>query len=201
MKLIYIGDPMCSWCYGITHEWDSLKRLYPEVEVEYLMGGLRPNGTEAMSSLKDFLQEHWEEIYHRTGMSFNYGVLSQDLVYNTEPACRAVVTFRHFNPRKTGDFFKQIQQAFYYQNYNPYSPHNYAGIAERMGVDAASFIAYFLSQTAARETMADMDKARQLGASGFPTIILEIEGTINVITRGFQTAPVMAARMQQLMHK
>ena len=68
MTLYYIGDPMCSWCYGFTNEWSAFVAALPNVKFIYLMGGLRPDGTESMASLKDFLAEHWHEINQRTGM-------------------------------------------------------------------------------------------------------------------------------------
>ncbi len=199
--LYYVGDPMCSWCYGITNEWQTLIGHYPEAEVHYIMGGLRPNGTEAMADLKGFLQEHWEEVHLRTGLPFKLDILERDMVYNTEPACRAVVTFRHFNAEKTRDFFKKVQHAFYVENHNPYLASNYAAIAEELGVNKADFLSYFLSPSASQETIADFEKARNLGASGFPTILTEINGSIFVLSRGYQTATSMHAYMQKLLGK
>ncbi|MFQ5523922.1 MAG: DsbA family protein, partial [Acidimicrobiia bacterium] len=38
-KLIYVGDPMCSWCWGFAPEIEDLADEYP---VEVVVGGLRP---------------------------------------------------------------------------------------------------------------------------------------------------------------
>lgn len=197
----FVGDPMCSWCYGITNEWQALLRQYPEAEVQYIMGGLRPNGREAMADLKEFLKEHWEEVHLRTGMPFKFDILDRDMVYNTEPACRAVVTFMHFNLEKTGDFFKKIQHAFYAENHNPYLASNYAAIAETMGVDREDYLAYYQSPSAERETMSNFEKAGNLGVSGFPTILAEVNGSFFVVSRGFQSAASMHANIQKLLSK
>lgn len=201
IALFYVGDPMCSWCYGITNEWQALVGLYPQAEVQYIMGGLRPNGRETMADLKDFLQEHWKGVQLRTGKPFKFDILQRDMVYNTEPACRAVVTFRHYKPEKTGDFFKMVQHAFYVENHNPYLASNYADIAEKLGVDRENYLAYFLSPSAGQETMADFEKARSLGATGFPTILAEVNGTLFVVSRGYQTAASMHANIQRLLGK
>lgn len=197
--IIYVGDPMCSWCYGFTNEWHTLIGNFPDAEVKYIMGGLRPNGSERMADLKDFLREHWEEIHHRTAMPFKYDVLERDMVYNTEPACRAVVTFRHFNAAKTGAFFKSIQQAFYDDNHNPYLASNYAALAEKLGVNKEDYLAYYNSHAAVQETMADFQMAGNLGVSGFPTVLAEVQGKIYVVSRGYQTAQVMYATTQKLL--
>ena len=37
--LIYIGDPMCSWCYGFGHEIeDVITELGENVQLEMVMG-------------------------------------------------------------------------------------------------------------------------------------------------------------------
>ena len=118
--LIYIGDPMCSWCYGFSPEITKAKEeLESTVDFLLIMGGLRPNGTETMADLGDFLKEHWDHVNQRSEMPFNYDILKDEsFVYDTEPPCRAVVTMRKLNPKKEFDFFKEVQRAFYYENKN-----------------------------------------------------------------------------------
>jgi len=43
-SIIYIGDPMCSWCYGFGPEISKIKAEFPEVDFQIVMGGLRPYG-------------------------------------------------------------------------------------------------------------------------------------------------------------
>jgi len=50
--LIYVGDPMCSWCYGFGNEISTvISTLGDRVEVEAVMGGLRPYNTETIRLL------------------------------------------------------------------------------------------------------------------------------------------------------
>ena len=41
MKLLYVGDPMCSWCYGFGKEMTALMTLHPGLELEIIVGGVR----------------------------------------------------------------------------------------------------------------------------------------------------------------
>ena len=71
-KLIYIGDPMCSWCYGFSNELSFIVEEYEDtVEFEMIMGGLRPYNTETMIDLKDFLSHHWEDVAKASGKKFS----------------------------------------------------------------------------------------------------------------------------------
>ena len=46
MRLIYIADPMCSWCYGFGPELSKLLARHPDATVDVVMGGLRPFNTQ-----------------------------------------------------------------------------------------------------------------------------------------------------------
>ncbi len=53
-KLIYFGDPMCSWCYGFAPELKEIISNLPEVEFQLILGGLRPYGKEPIKGMKKF---------------------------------------------------------------------------------------------------------------------------------------------------
>ena len=60
MRLLYIADPLCSWCYGFGPELARVLERHPDAELDLLMGGLRPYNTERMSErFKEMLRGHW----------------------------------------------------------------------------------------------------------------------------------------------
>ena len=119
-KLIYVGDPMCSWCYGIADELTkTVESLGADTDLQLIMGGLRPYNTETMKDLGDFLKEHWDHVNQASGQPFNYGILQDhSFVYDTEPPSRAVLVVRKLKPEQELAFFKSIQTAFYKDNKN-----------------------------------------------------------------------------------
>src|SRR5881392_585632 len=51
MNLIYIADPMCSWCYGFGKSMDALLAQpgeFAPLQLALVMGGLRPYTTETL---------------------------------------------------------------------------------------------------------------------------------------------------------
>ncbi len=49
-KLIYVHDPMCSWCFGFAKVYQQLTEQLPEnIEFIRLLGGLAPDTVEIMS--------------------------------------------------------------------------------------------------------------------------------------------------------
>lgn len=199
-KLIYVGDPMCSWCYGFAPELLEVKKELPEgMDFEVVTGGLRPYGTETMGELKSFLTHHWEEVHKRSGQEFNYGILdSSELLYDTEPSCRAVITMRNLAPEKEFEYFKLIQKGFYKNNLNPGSTVTYARQAEAMGVDRKEFAELFESEEMKNKTKADFQRSRRLGVNSFPSVLVQYNGEYHLIGQGYAKASALLKRIDKI---
>lgn len=190
--LIYIGDPMCSWCYGFTSELDKITDYFPSVPLMVIVGGLRPGGTESFGELKDFLSKHWSEVEEVSGQPFNHGILENaHFVYNTEPACRSVMTMNHFNPDLTYEYFKRIQKGFYYYNQWPGDPFFYGSVAQALNVEKNLFISKMESEDMKNTTRKSFEWAASLGVRSFPTLMAKINGQWVVISQGYQKAEKM----------
>ncbi|MCK5101300.1 MAG: hypothetical protein KAR17_00740, partial [Cyclobacteriaceae bacterium] len=70
-KIIYFGDPLCSWCYGFGTEITQVVEHYiTKFEFELVMGVLRPYDMEKIPDLADMLRHHWEDVHQRSGVPF-----------------------------------------------------------------------------------------------------------------------------------
>ena len=110
-KLIYIADPMCSRCYGFGPELNTLLSGLPDTQLELIVGGLRAYNKEVMDEkLKATLLEHWKKVEQVSGLPFAPNGLSHaGFIYDTEPACRAVVAAGMLAPDTALDVFHAIQ--------------------------------------------------------------------------------------------
>lgn len=197
--LYYVGDPMCSWCYGFAPEISTLKERLPEdIAFQLVLGGLRPNGTQTMEELSDFLRHHWEEIATLTGQPFRYDILQQgDFIYNTEPACRAVVVARQLAPDHELDFFKAIQAAFYAQNKNPHDVETYLEIARHFEIDVHQFRRLFESKEFQQLTNMDFQIAASMGVRGFPSLVLKKGEQLYLVSNGYQKASALLEKIAE----
>jgi putative protein-disulfide isomerase len=101
MKLIFVGDPMCSWCYGFGKEMTSIVENMPELDVQIVLGGLAAGSKQVLDEAgKQFRLTHWSRVEQMSGAEFNREALlaRKNFVYDTEPVCRAVVTARMMQP-------------------------------------------------------------------------------------------------------
>jgi len=198
-KLIYIGDPMCSWCYGVAPEMEKVKAHFREtLDFEIIMGGLRPYNTQSMSQLKSFLTQHWEEVHHRSGQSFQYDILdSTTITYDTEPPCRATVIVRQMAPEKAFPFFTKVQKTFYQENKNMHLAESYHSALISLEIDTAEFDRHFNSDEMKALVRKDFERSRQMGVNGFPTLALQIGDELFLIANGYSTAKKMIERIEK----
>lgn len=201
-EIVYFGDPMCSWCYGVSEELAKLKEAYKDkAGFRVVVGGLRPNETEPMDEqLKDFLTHHWQEVNSRSGRPFSYEIMDRDdFIYNTEPACRAVVAARELKPGSEFDFFKDVQYAFYAKNEDTNEVDTYLSIAEKHSIDKKKFKAYFESNEAREATQGDFVTSAEMGIRGFPTVVLRLGDKWYLVTNGYTTFEAMDTALKTVL--
>lgn len=199
-ELIYVGDPMCSWCYGISEEitqvWDSPL----PVKKSIVLGGLRPGGGDEWNSeFTNFLRHHWEEVADASGVAFSYQLLDKEhFNYDTEPACRAVVIARDLDSEQALSFFKYTQHHFYFKNNDPKEVEFYKPICEQLDIDFAAFRTKFNDPNYKQKTASEFSKARSLGVNSFPTILLKKpDGQLVTIARGYARADDILQTIQK----
>src|SRR3546814_9790859 len=113
-RLLYVMDPMCSWCWGCAPVAQALggEGQAAGVELHLVVGGLRTGSGSALEpTTRRYILEHWQAVTQATGQTFKLeGALPDGFVYDTEPACRAVVTARGLAPELAWKLLKLIQQ-------------------------------------------------------------------------------------------
>ncbi|NQV87658.1 MAG: DsbA family protein [Woeseiaceae bacterium] len=183
---------MCSWCYAFAPEMERLREAAGDIPVSVLTGGLRFETEPMNDSRKTALRGHWSQIQEQTGRPFSYELLgANDFCYDTEPACRAVVTVRDL-PDKTDsddtslDYFHALQSAFYADSRYINLASVAASVATHFGVTEQSFVGSFESDATKTHTANDFRQVRSMGVQGFPTVFLQTDDQFFVLTIGYQ---------------
>ncbi|MFO7542829.1 MAG: DsbA family protein [Thiobacillus sp.] len=185
--LWYFADPMCSWCWGFSPVIEAVRKAYRErMKIALVLGGLRPGETAPMTpAARADILHHWQAVHARTGQPFRFeDALPEGFVYDTEPACRAVVTLGGIDPARIFDLFKAIQTAFYAEGRDVTQPAVLAELTAELGIDADAFIQGFDSDAARANTQAHFKQARQAGVRGFPTLIVQQDAHLHPVCNG-----------------
>ena len=199
-RLLYIADPMCSWCYGFGPELSALLARHPGMQVDLLMGGLRAYNTKVMNAaMKDTLRGHWQHVSQASGQPFSQALFARDdFVYDTEPACRAVVVARSQDPELALSLMRAIQAAFYRDGRDVTQGDVLADIAAATGLPRNLFIAAWNSKEAQEAARADFMGAQSLGVQGFPTLATVENGRFYLIANGYIKADVLEERLGRI---
>lgn len=204
-ELIYIGDPMCSWCWGISPELNALERYATAQSIPFtiVMGGLRPGGGEEWNNeFKNFLRHHWEEVNMRSGQPFGFDLFElEDFDYDTEPACRGAVTARTIAPEKALSFYELVQHYFYVQSGDPKEVSFYQSICEQLSVDFDQFTKLFSSEEMKMATASDFAQSRQWGVRSFPSVVYRNDEQLYLIAQGYASYEALRDRVVEISSK
>jgi putative protein-disulfide isomerase len=189
-EILVIVDPMCSWCWGFSPTVEAMAGEYAgRVPVFPIVGGLRPLTAEPMSGrAKAEVRHHWADVENASGQSFDYSFFDRDgFIYDTEPACRALVTVRTLKPEAALGFLAAQHQAFYAENRDITDHDVLVDLAETAGVDRASFVDIFPTRKMIYLTASDFFRSQSMGVTGFPTVVLRTDEKLSLLTAGFRS--------------
>lgn len=201
-NLLYFADPMCSWCYGYSTVINALAESH---SVNVIMGGLRGAETPPMTvEMRGKIQDHWKHVRDATAnagapvtFEFENGI-PEGFIYNTEPACRAVVVVGRMSAEKVLPYMAAVQKRFYGQGEDVTQAGSLAASAAEFGIDSAQFLELFNSSEAAEATREQFITTQQFGVSGFPALMVEKDGEWRPISMGYTPLAVAEQKIAAL---
>ena len=209
MKLVYVGDPMCSWCYGFGKELSALMQQMPEIELDIWVGGVRAGATEVLDDKgKQFRLTHWARVEEASGLPFNRKALMEreNFIYDTEPVCRAFVTAREFVPQADLlSVFHALQVAFYVDGLDTTNGKVLAEVAaaalSAVGhpINAEEFHARWNTTEMIAVTRQDFVKVRAVGIRSFPALLVKMGGQLIEVSPGYAPVAQLEERLRAVM--
>lgn len=188
--LVYVADPMCSWCYAFKPELDKIAAT-TELPVRLVMGGLftGPRALPLDDNLRAYLDDTWARVAEISGQPISLDLLSRDgWTYDTELACRALIAVRQLDESKALAFFQLLQRSFYAAGCDLTDPAATAALAVHVGIGAERLGERLTSRSVIAETSSDFAEAAELGAEGFPTLLLDTGTEQITVSAGYNRA-------------
>ena len=176
MKLYYVHDPMCSWCWAFRPVLLELKKKLPNhIEFIRLLGGLAADSDEPMTEeTKQYVIDNWKRIQQQLPETrFNYDFWSYCKPRrSTYPACRAVIAARKQGAQYDEMMTYEIQQAYYLHAKNPSDNETLIALAREIDLDTNLFIEDLVSGDTNEELFQELNTARSLQLNSFPGFLL-----------------------------
>lgn len=190
-ELLFVVDPMCSWCWGFAPIIEELRtELSNEYTFSLVLGGLRTKGEMSWNaSAKEYLNGHWKQVSQRTGQPFSDSLFQKEYFdYDTYPACKAVITVRElFGMQSAFEYLHTVQEAFYARSEDITNVDVLHDLLNMEASDKRSFKTFFESQRAQLLMEHDFSKARSMGANAFPSVVIIDEEGHMVCQKGYRS--------------
>ena len=194
---------MCSWCYGFGPELAALLGRLPGARLELVMGGLRAYNRDPMSvAFREMLEGHWRHVAEASGLPFSSAALdAPGFAYDTEPACRAVVTAGYLDSARAFEYLEAVQVAFYRDGRDTTRATVLSAVAAECGYDGTAFLRDLESEEMREATRAQFERTQATGVGGFPTLAMAHGGQLYLVTSGFVAADVLEQRLAEIVRR
>lgn len=176
MKLYYVHDPMCSWCWAFRPVLLELTQKLPSnIQFIRLLGGLAADSKEPMpEKTKQYVIDNWKHIQQQVpNTEFNYDFWTKcQPRRSTYPACRAVIAARQQGSEYDVAMTYAIQQAYYLHTQNPSNNETLITLAEQLGLNVDKFCQDLNSNDINELLLQEIHTARELKLNSFPGFLL-----------------------------
>ena len=191
VTVTYVTDPICSACWAMEPAWRSVAFTFGDLlDVRHVYGGLLPSWdgfADAGNGIRGHqdVAHHWREMAEQTGQAMNVSVWEDDPIASSYPSSMVLTAARDTAPERDGLMLRRLREELFVRGRNISHPEVWTDAAERAGIDPRE-IQERLDDGRARELfVADLQTARALGATAFPTLIVEAGGDRRTL-RGVQ---------------
>jgi putative protein-disulfide isomerase len=192
---------MCSWCYAFDTVLTELESLLPDsICLKKIIGGLAADSDTPMPAhLINTIQSAWQQIEKTVPhVQFNYEFWSKNQPFrSTYPSCRAVLAAKNQSPVFENKMIQQIQFVYYKNAKNPSLNETLIQCAQRIGLNVELFKNDFTSQEIELALQKDIQFARRLAVSSYPSLRLDIDNQIVAINIDYINAQSMLKQIRQ----
>jgi len=186
-ELIYVGDPMCSWCWGVAPTIEHVAKR-TDIRFRLVVGGMRVGDRviQLDDEVRRSMSEGWIKVEQRSGQPFNPEFLQRERwEFNTELPAIAITTMRSLAPGHALAFFMHLQGSFFRDGVDITDRSVYPALIDGFAVDREAFMGELVSDAGRERALVDFAERRELGVDVLPTVLVGIEGAVQEIGTGY----------------
>ncbi|HLV53110.1 MAG TPA: DsbA family protein [Cryomorphaceae bacterium] len=208
MKVIYVFDTLCIWCYGFSEVIGELHDEYRRrLPFEVVSGGmLRHERKGTLPEVGQYIRDGYPLVQRKTGARFGEDFLEMlegnaPAVFDSDIPARAVAAFKMLHPAQTLAYTTEIQKAIFIDGMDPSNPLPYIDVAAEFDLEAKEFKRLFTGEESIAAAERDFKRTVDLGATGYPTVYFEFDGQPRLIARGYTDFNVLQARFDHVVSR
>jgi len=187
--LIYVTDPMCSWCWGFSPVIRQIAEA-TGLPVEVMAGGLAagPGARALDDEMRGTLVHHWEEVQARSGQPFDHAAMAArdaDWSYDSLLPCMALIAVRTQDPTLALPALERLHEAFYADGRDITDPSVCVDALRELVPDVAQLASDLINPALIEAAAAEFASSRELGVQGFPTVFVRSGNDWALAARGW----------------
>ncbi len=194
MKIVYVYDALCGWCYGFSPIIEHFQEKYKgSLDVEVISGGMiTGNRIGPIGEVASYIRQAYKDVEKTTGVKFGNKFLNStlkdgDAIFTSVPPAIALSVFKELDSNNSVQFASRLQKAIYFDGISPNNVEAYGQMASKFGIDAKSFILKMKDPLYEKLAEYDFKRTLALKVSGFPTVFIENNGAYHKIGSGYMT--------------
>ncbi len=216
MKLIYIYDALCGWCYGFAPAmrdfYQNHKNDFQTIDV--ISGGMiTGERIGAIGDVAPYIKTAYKDVENRTGVTFGEKFLQDILeegsaIFTSIPPAIALSVFKketENNPKLAGEknekvlhFAEDLQGLIYFDGIKPKDYSKYGELATKYGLDKTDFVEKMNNPDYEKLAQQDFQLSQDFGVNGFPTLIIQKGEEFYLFARGFVDLKEMERRFEAM---
>jgi len=207
LKLIYVYDAHCSWCFAFSKVILAIQEKYKAVfNFEVLSGGMVVG--DRIGSIKNAAPPNILEIYERiesfTGTKFIADYLAKvaqgDSLRNSEIPAAALTVFKSHQLAKAIAFAHKLQQKLFVDALEVEDQKSYESLATEFGLNGAEFYEQMQLPEVMESTRYEFALTKQLQVTGYPQLLVQTDEThFYLIAKGYTNFEDLDGRMQKIL--
>ena len=193
VKIYYVMDPLCGWCYGFSEVSGKLDSALgvQNIHMNSITGGMiTGKRIGPIAPMVDFFKKSYPTLEQKTGVKFGKGFINGTLnkpetIYNSIPPSIAIAIVGTEKPIQKLRFIRAIQKAIYFDGIAPTDTVALSRISADFGFDQKEFYTKMKDKRYLEIAQKDFRIAKEMGVKGFPTIVGEKNGEFDLINVGY----------------
>lgn len=208
VRLVYLQDTLCGWCYGFSPQVLQLQRHYAGVvPIDVVAGGMiRGSRVGTIADVAPYIRTAYRRVEETTGTQFGEPFLKNlhaeaSLILDSVIPARAIVTAKRIAPEHVLNITHDLQAAIYRDGRDITHDETYRLIANRYDIDADVFLEEMTSDRVTAGVEEEFAFTEALGVTGFPTVIALSGYEGWMVAQGFDTAENMIPRIDAVLRE
>lgn len=205
LKLYYVQDALCGWCYGMG---PVIKRLHEEQGQKYtfevLSGGMiRGNNVRPISGMADYIRQVAPRLEETTGVKltevYHREILDKGVyISNSEPPAVAMAILKEQFPEQQVPLAAAIQEQHFVAGKDLNEVETYLPVVQAFGADEAGFREKFVARDYLEKARKEFELVSNWGINGFPAIVCKANEKLYLAAQGYQPFDQLSAMLERI---